>query len=132
MPTFSQPNPQRMASQQHDNMMRFAGVTAIVWAYISASSSNASVAGFGDTVSSAGRTITAQFYVARGFLPNVAQIQTPAGMMPAGDFLMNSEYKPSVNDEIEYEGKKYRVEGEPWLEPLLKNNWVSTLKRAGT
>lgn len=131
MPTFSQPNAQRMGAQQRDNMMRFAGDTATVWAYISAAG-GIDVAGFGPTAFSAGRTITAQFYVARGFLPNVAQQASPAGMIPAGEFLMNSEYRPSVNDVIEYQRTGYRVEGEPFREPLIKNNWVSVLKRAGT
>ena len=129
--SYSNPDASRMASQHRDNMMRFAGETATLWAYISASA-GVSVAGFGDTVSSAGRTITAQFYVARGFLPNVAQQASPAGMIPAGEFLMNSEYRPSVNDVIEYQRTAYRIEGEPFREPLIKNNWVAVLKRAGT
>lgn len=131
MPAYSQPNTARMAAQQRDNMMRFAGETATVWSYISAAG-GIPVAGFGPTAFSAGRTITAQFYVARGFLPNVAQHMTPAGMIPAGEFLMNSEYKPSVNDIVEYQRTAYKVEGEPFREPLIKNTWVSNLKRAGT
>jgi hypothetical protein len=130
MPTFSQPNTAKMAAQQRDNMLRFAGETATLWAYISASA-GASVAGYGDTVHSAGRTITAHFDVARGFLPNVAQHMTPGGMIPAGEFLMQSEYKPGVNDIIEHRGVKYKVEGEAWHEPLT-NSWVATVKRAGT
>lgn len=132
MPSFSQPNAQRMGAQQRDNMMRFAGDTATVWAYISAAG-GIDVAGFAPTAFSAGRTITAQFYVARGFLPNVEQHQSPAGMIPAGTFLMNIiGYKPSVNDVIEYQRTAYRVESEAWREPLIKDNYVVTVKRAGT
>lgn len=131
MPSFSQPNTARMASQMRDNMMRFAGETATLWAYISAGG-GIPVAGFEPTAFSAGRTITAQFYVARGFMPNVGQHPSPGGMIPAGEFLMNSEYKPNVNDAVEYQGKLYKVESEPFREPLVKNTWVSNLKRAGT
>lgn len=130
--SYSNPDASRMASQHRDNMMRFAGETATLWAYISASAGVA-VAGFGDTVSSAGRTITAQFYVARGFLPNVAQHMSPGGMIPAGELLMNIiGYKPSVNDTIEYQRTAYKVEAEAWREPLIKDNYVVTVKRAGT
>lgn len=131
MPSYSQPNTAQMARQQRENMMRVAGETATLWAYISAGG-GIPVAGIGDTAYSAGRTITAQFYVARGFLPGVEQTQSPAGMIPAGSFLMNSEYRPSVNDVIEYQRTAYRVESEPFREPLIKNTWVSVLRRAGT
>lgn len=131
MPSFSQPNTGRMAAQAHDTMFRYAGETATVWAYISASGGNA-IVGIENATYSAGVRITAQFYVARGFMPGVQQTQSPAGMIPAGSFLMNSEYKPSPNDVIEYQRTAYKVEGEPFREPLMKNNWVSVLKRAGT
>lgn len=131
MPSYSQPDTARMAAQQHNNMMRFAGETATLWAYISASA-GVPVAGIGEGVYSAGRTITAQFYVARGFMPNVAQHMSPAGMVPYDEFLMNSEYHPSVNDIVEYQGEFYNVDSEPFREPLIKNTWVSNLRRAGT
>lgn len=131
MPSFSQPNTARMAALMHDNMMTFAGETATLWAYISAGG-GIPVAGFGATAFSAGRTITAQFYVARRFMPNIAQHMSPGGMIPAGEFLMNSEYKPTVNDAVEYQGELYKVESEPFREPMIKNTWVANLTRVGT
>ncbi len=131
MPSYSQPQTARMATQQHENMMRFAGETATLWALISASA-GVSVAGYGGARYSAGRTITAQFYVARGFMPNIAQRMGAGGMIPAGEFVMNSEIKPGLTDIIEYQRTGYKVEGEAWREPLIKNNWTVVLKRIGT
>lgn len=129
MPTFSQPYTARMNAQQRDNMLTFAGETATLWAAISAAGGIA-VAGFGPTAFSAGRTITAHFYVARGFLPNVVERSTPGGQIPAGEFMMASEIKPGLTDRIEYRRTGYKIEGEPSHEPFT-NTWVTTLRRGG-
>lgn len=125
--SYRNPDTGRMAAQQRENMLRFAGETATLWAAISAGGGN-TIVGIEDTTYSAGRTITAHFYVARGFLPNVMQTQTPAGMMPVGNFLMNSEIKPGVDDTVVYQGTGYHVDGQPWLDPFTRT-WITTLRR---
>jgi hypothetical protein len=123
---YRSPDPHRIQRQMTENHFAHVGQVVTWRQYISASA-NAAVAGFDATPYYREQTITALF--ARGHdLPEIPEIQTPAGTIESGTFLAVTRQPLGLRDELVWNGDTYRVESES-IEAKIAGNYISRVKR---
>lgn len=119
-------------TQSMGNMLQYAGQTATWRQYISASAGVAD-AGLGDTYYYREQLITGVFGggggdIGGGQLYANWQTDRPAGMLPAGMLRVVTEMPMRANDELSWNGEKYRVDTDSQRSPI-NNMWMSILVR---
>src|SRR5574341_1595150 len=104
---FLKPDKKLIHAQMRDNVMQYAGQTAMWRQWISASAGNKAV-GYGDVQYYRSQTITALF--AQGLVAANMQNQYPGGQYPAGTLRMTTKFQVGYKDEIVYNGQRYRID----------------------
>lgn len=125
---FFGPDAARMAHSFRQSIAPEAGTTAVWRKLVSATTGN-DVIGQDAALHYVERTISAFFMVARGYLPDVSQKQTPAGQFMAGGFYAVTPEAPGEHDEFIWRGEKYALEGESSF-ARFTNNWVTYVTRS--
>lgn len=121
--------------QSMDNMLKYAGQTATLRRYISASAGVAD-AGLGDTYYYSETVITGVFGGGGGMIGGgqlIANLMTQraGGTIPAGSLRVVTETPLAANDEITWNGERYHVDTDSQRSPL-NNMWMSILNRGET
>lgn len=115
----------RMRAQMREVINASVGQQVTWWQRVSAVTGVVEM-GQGDTVYSAARTITA--VVGQWTMPRMMQMQTPAGMIPAGETFITCQHAIGKDDTIVYRGNTYRIDSEPQYSPVT-SSYVAVLKR---
>lgn len=123
--SYINPNKSRMNAQMTNNIMRFAGQTAVWRAYVSASAGNP-MAGYPDRLYYREQTITGMF---SPLVPANVQQQYEAGTFPAGDVSLTSKERMTSRDEVVYNGERYRVDTDS--QPSVMNGYYMSVLRRG-
>jgi len=116
------PDPHRIQRQMSENHFAHVGQVVTWRQYISASAS-AAVAGFDSTPYYREQTITALFNP----LPQLGEIQTPAGTVESGIFSVATRQRLGLRDELIWNGENYRVESES-IEAKIAGIYISRIK----
>lgn len=133
--SYFNPHAKTQHTQSMANMLQYAGQTAMWRQYISASAGVAD-AGLGDTYYYREQLITGVFGAGAGnmvggqLMANL-MMDRPAGMIPAGMLRVVTEMPLRADDEINWQGEKYRVDTDSQRAPL-NNMWMSILVRGET
>lgn len=120
----------RRIGQQVGEVFLYAGQTATLVRSVSAVTGN-SFAGFGDTVYSAGRTITAIFGAGANGVFKLPEGQTPGGMIGRGEFTVTTQEPLQRDDLLIWRGETYRVDSDT-VPSRLDDAYVSIVKRSST
>lgn len=124
---YIDPSKRRMNAQTRDHHFQFAGQTANWLAYVSAVTGNRMM-GYPDTLYYRESVITGMFYY--GLVRANAQQQYAGGTYPEGAVMMTTRERLSDNDEVIYNGARYRVDANS--QPSEMNGYWMTLLRRGT
>lgn len=132
---YRNPHQPRTHVQSLQNMLKYAGQTATLRRYVSASAGVAD-AGLGDSYYYATFTITGIFgggggQIGGGQLVANLMMDRPAGMIPAGMLRVVTERPLQADDELTWNNEKYRVDTDSQRSPI-NNMWMSILVRGGT
>lgn len=121
---YRNPNPRRMALQA-DTMKLYAGETAVWRQFVSASSGNPLV-GLGSAARYREQVITGVF--GDGVVTTNQFGQRTVGQLQAGQIRVVTTEKLGQDDEIMYQGNRYRVDSDPTFSRMDKR-WIAILKR---
>jgi len=116
-----------MARQQSDNIFHHAGQTATWRKFVSASSGNKYV-GAGSSYHYIQRQITALFFGVPGQGFKLPEVQTLAGQLTIGQFIVATREVLDAQDELVWRGDTFRIEGDPVPNRIGENN-VYIIKR---
>ena len=125
MSMYSKPDRKRL-NQQSEQIYKYAGVTAVWRAYVSASA-GVPEAGIGDAQYYRTQVITGHFGFQ--FLPRFMEGVGAAGLIAAGVVQMSTRERIGRQDEIIYNSGLYRAESDP-VPAQMVGWWVTQIKRA--
>lgn len=120
--SYRGPQPGRIMAGQREDIFRHAGQTATWMQYISASADNPAL-GLGDAPQYREQLITALL----GKVEN-GEMQTPAGMIAAGQILCVTRERIDRDDALVWRGETYRVESDP-APGRIAQTWITILQR---
>lgn len=115
--------------QQRNNIFEYAGQTATLQTWVSASAGIAA-AGFGSSGYYANRTVTAIFGANRQ-KPMSNENQVAGGMIADGEFVVSLREPVGREDLLVWQGETYRVESDA-VRNVIDNAWTVKVKRAST
>lgn len=119
------PDAGRIRAQSTDNILRYAGQTAVWRQYVSASA-GVLAAGLGNTYYYREQVITALF--TRVTEPEQA---TPGGMIADARFSMAAQQQIGRNDRLVWQGVNYRLDSDP-APSRIDGYWMAEVVRADT
>ena len=125
--TYRGPQSRRIGQQVNDVFL-YAGQTATLVRSVSAVTGN-TFAGFGDTVYSAERTVTAIF--GRNEQPEIGEAQGAGGMIGRSEFTVTTREPLRRDDVLLWRGETYRVDSEA-VPSRIDNAYVAIVKRSST
>lgn len=132
MPGYRGPNTGRIQAQ-FDEIAQYAGEAAVWRQYVSGgvSTGSAYLAGAGTTAYYREQTITALWAAPQMGDARFRETQLPGGQVMAGDAVVSTPLPMGSQDELDWRGVTYRVEGDSLPIHIGGRNWYRTVLRRG-